>query len=167
MTPRILCQRNEKWSHVHIGASTLTIGGQGCLLTCVTMIGVSLGLNITPQTLADQNSLFTPDGYMIESKVDTLPQFEGKLKFLKIENGYNSSGILAAIKNPKQFVIIEVGNPAQTRTHFLWAWRPVYNFFGRIVDWLVADPYTGQEVKASLYLHSVGPIIGARYYFIP
>jgi hypothetical protein len=81
------------------------------------------------------------------------------LSLIKRVYGYDPNGIEAALKNPKQYALIEVGNPAGT-THWMWAWSKT--IFG---DWKVADPWTGKEILASSYKHSLGPIIGSAYLF--
>jgi hypothetical protein len=49
-----LSQRDPRWRHVRLGFSGLTIGSDGCTLTCLTMIANGLGYSETPATLNDK-----------------------------------------------------------------------------------------------------------------
>lgn len=46
-----LSQRDNRWSRVKLGTSEVTIGGYGCVLTCVTMQCIYHGKNVTPLEL--------------------------------------------------------------------------------------------------------------------
>lgn len=54
-----LSQQDPRWSKVKLGTSTSTIGGYGCLLTCVTMMLNYYGHEHTPATL---NKLLIDNG---------------------------------------------------------------------------------------------------------
>ena len=153
--PVILCQRNPLWSGVHLGLSCETVGSAGCLTTHLSMIMDFLGIYKNPGELAQWPNLYTSQGELIW---ENLPG----LKLIKREFGYYPANIQAAIKNPNQYVIVEVGNAATGKTHWMWAWSKT--LFG---DWRVADPWNGTETLASTYKHSIGPIIGAAYLYKP
>ena len=49
-----LSQRDPQWSQNPLGFSGLTIGSDGCTLTCLTMIANGFGYGETPATLNDK-----------------------------------------------------------------------------------------------------------------
>lgn len=51
---RPLSQMDAKWKDKKLGASDLTIGTCGCLLTCMTMVANAFGLDETPASLNDR-----------------------------------------------------------------------------------------------------------------
>ena len=51
-TPNYLSQRNPQWANEHLGFdTTVTIGTDGCALTCLTMLVNGFGFNETPSSM--------------------------------------------------------------------------------------------------------------------
>lgn len=60
-----LSQRDPRWKGTRLGFSRLTIGSDGCTLTCMTMIVNGLGFSETPATLNDKLRALGPSrGYI-------------------------------------------------------------------------------------------------------
>ncbi len=60
-----LSQRDPRWKGARLGFSRLTIGSDGCTLTCMTMIVNGLGFSETPATLNDKLRALGPSrGYI-------------------------------------------------------------------------------------------------------
>jgi hypothetical protein len=49
-----LSQMDPRWKDKRLGASSLTVGKYGCLMTCMTMVANSFGFSETPETVNDK-----------------------------------------------------------------------------------------------------------------
>lgn len=157
MIPALYCQRDKRWANVKMGSSNSTLGEYGCLATTVCNIACYTGHPCTPADVAGHVEWFDTIGDMILEKID-IPT----LKFIKEEYGPITANVKAALANPNQFVALEISNPTVTKTHFVWAWSRT--LFG---DYKVGDPWTSQEVLASIYRNSIGPVTKALYFYRP
>ena len=59
-----LSQKDPRWSGARIGASDVTVGSDGCLVTCLAMLSCYYGSERTPDALAADPRRFTKDGFL-------------------------------------------------------------------------------------------------------
>lgn len=142
-----LSQRDPRWANLKIGASNLTVGSYGCTLTCISMILSYFGDWRSPAAISTNANWFTKDGLVNWLKI---PFFAWR------EYGRNDVKILAALKDPKQAVILEVPLPKGGK-HWLVAKRKAL----LSNDYVCQDPWTGKEVNA---VKTYGAIAGSAFF---
>lgn len=150
---KILSQLDPRWCNVRIGQSPVFIGHYGCYLTSILNGANALNANpkgLLPPDLAANVASFQADGQLYADKVC---RQVGTIKFNGKEEGENKANILAALKDPRRFVILNVNHGA----HFVLCYGKV----PLMDDWFVADPLGGKIVRAKAKYHNVE---GARHF---
>lgn len=146
----LLCQRNQHWANNKIGKSWLTIGKQGCALTCLSMVSAQFGHFMDPAQIAKNVGWFTPTGLIIW-KALKIPQVNFTWRWY-IEN---DNQILMAINDPSKAMILNVWGGK----HWVQAIKQVKTKNG--FDYLCADPWTGKMCYAK---QTYGNIVGSAYF---
>lgn len=132
----ILSQEDKRWANIKIGKTNLTIGSDGCLLTCLAMMS-----NKTPDIV---NSILTAKG-AINAKGQVVHIFAAKALGLKFD------GIIENPKlSPTYITVMETNNYAPKYPQHFVVWLGD----GRNI----IDPLRGEKV-ANKY-----PITGWRLY---
>ena len=128
-------QRDPKWENIHLGSSSLTIGGDGCADTCLAMVAEEYGEPITPDKIA-QSGWLDADGSINWTKIN-FKNFDFRWREGESsKNGWSRDDIL--IKNylneADKAVILNVNDGK----HWILpiAWMPYDN------DYLCIDPWT-------------------------
>lgn len=126
---QILSQRDLRWAGKKLGRSEFTVGRFGCTTSAISM-GHSFFFPktfLTPAQIAIQD-IYTIKGLIIWDRIK-LPgmRFSGRMYHR------DDAAILAALKDPNRFVILQVNNGA----HWVLACRPT--IFGK--SYRVADPW--------------------------
>jgi hypothetical protein len=143
-----LSQRDPAWAEDKLGVSTLTVGRYGCTTTCISMLSDYFGSYKTPKELAHNAYNYTPTGLVLWTHL----AFD-KMKFVWREYFEDTKRIDAAIKDPKQAVILQV-NHGQ---HWVVALRKTW--YGN--DYLVLDPWDGSKCFAKKKYHNIS---GAAFF---
>lgn len=128
---KYLSQKDARWSGKKIGSSYLTVGRMGCCLTSISMLSDLFGQWLPPDAIASHVDWFTPQGLVLWTKLNV-----AGMKFVWRQYGRNDAKILAALKDPKQGVILQVSHG----THWVVAVRKMWwkN------DYVTVDPWTGR-----------------------
>jgi len=153
---KILSQRDPRWAADKIGQSAWTVGQKGCALTSLINGANAIGANpkgLTPKGLAHNVALFLPTGDILWDKACA---FIGPLRFAGREEGQNDARIVASLKDPDGFVILQVNYGA----HFALAWSKSIHPLHR-GDFVIADPWGGTKQYARGAYHNIS---GARYF---
>lgn len=120
-----------------MGNSNVSVGRFGCTITSTSMLSDYFGGWVSPGDIARHTDLFTPEGYVIWSKLTFFPtmQFEDRLR---------GSGMFAEVnaclRDPDRAVILEVNSGA----HWVAALRKAW----WTDDYVCADPWGGRKVLA-------------------
>lgn len=126
-----LSQRDPAWAMVRLGASNLTVGRYGCTTTCISMLSDYFKCFRRPDEIARNAANYTPDGLVNWSKL-RFPSFS----FSKRTYAEDKAAIIAAAKDPKQAVILQVDG-------FHWV-----VCVGKALlrdDWVIIDPWDGKK----------------------
>lgn len=123
-----LSQRNPEWANIKIGDSKLTVGTDGCLITCNSATTNEIGHYLNPGVLA-QLLDFTPGGYLIWASV-----IKAKLDFVYRFYSRDDAKIKKAFADPDQFIVLQVNN-----SHWVW-------LVGVVGGYRVMDPYYGDVI---------------------
>jgi hypothetical protein len=146
----ILTQGNHLWEDKLIGSSNLTIGADGCALTCLAMINNTFGENCTPEDVAAHTNWFTPQGLILWNQLNL------KAAVFNARMGWNVQEVLSTVQDVEKMVMVQVQLP-RNQTHWM------------LVDYLnsedpntffCADPYSGKMVLSNHY----GSEIGTAYF---
>lgn len=65
-----LSQADSRWSDIKIGSSRVTIGSDGCLITCISMLSAFYGCFQMPDRIAADSTLFDCDGFLLWLNLD-------------------------------------------------------------------------------------------------
>lgn len=149
-----LSQRDPRWKNIKLGTSNVTIGGYGCLITCLAMLAgttpdiVNQKLNALPKW-NDGSTGYARGNLVIWGRVSqALPN----LKFIKRVNYYNNEDVRANVP-----CIVEVdfdGTPRTDDRHFVI-------FIG---NRKLYDPWTGTERPTSDYVKFEDSLKGYAIY---
>ncbi len=138
----VLSQRDPRWAKKKLGFSTLTIGGYGCTLTCLTMlINQFSKIQYTPNEVNDKLkkvNAFT-GALLIWSRVPIAFPF---LKFNKRAYNYNNLEVALYVYVKKTPVMVEV-NGAKIGAPKHWVL-----FIG---GGKMNDPWTGKQSSTNTY----------------
>jgi hypothetical protein len=147
-------QRDPAWANIHLGPSTATMGGQGCLVTvCAYLASRTLGRDITPLEMIEwlnKNNGFNSNG---ELYWDKLRQFTGGQ--LRMYSQWNPVGRKYTARTVNyagiRHFVVEMTNhvTAEPICYDPYAWPP-------------AHPYDG-FIKPLAYFKA-GTLLG-RFYF--
>jgi hypothetical protein len=115
-----LSQYDPRWCQKLIGASTLTLGRQGCAITSVCNALAKFGIYFNPDELASHVELFTPQGLIIWAKVQEWLKAKYPYKSFSIYRYYGRSD-QAIVQNlkPGSAVLLQVAN----KSHWVMAER--------------------------------------------
>lgn len=140
-------QRDPRWATRLIRGSNVTIGRYGCTITCIADLSTYFGDNLTPQNVNDICK-FTPSGLVYWASCKF-----GHFVFDRRAYGRNDGEIIAALKDPKRAVILQVA----AASHWVVAtgWQP------ETKDYKIADPWLGDHSNMGRYNHD---ITGAAYF---
>ena len=139
-----ISQRDPKWANLKIGHSQLTIGAQGCALSCVSMATSFFGCFKNPQELMNFID-FTTEGLILWQTLRLPPvHFTGRYY------GKQDSVIQASLNNPNQVCLIQVTLKSGA-THWLFATgkMPLVNAY------LVIDPWMGYKSSTLVYNNNI------------
>lgn len=102
----IYSQRDPRWAQVKLGISNQTLGRSGCT-TCSICTGLSaFGITFTPDLIASDKNAYTKDGLIIWDNL-VLPKNWHRRSRIQ---GRNDNAIIASLKSPDEFVILQVAN---------------------------------------------------------
>ena len=138
-----LWQRDLRWTNVKLGTSNTTIGGYGCLLTCVTMYtNWLLNANYTPpemnEIIKEKNGFVQGNLFRFASLVEAFPQI-GLDKLLRTPLVPADLTVIDAILADKRPVIVETRLAKRTEHWVLIVGK-------RDNKYVCADPWTGKIV---------------------
>lgn len=131
-----MSQRDPRWANAKMGISNQVLGRVGCTTDAICMGLSAFGFTITPDVIAKQKKSYTKDGLILWGNL-ILP---GNFKMRARIYGRNDAAILASLRSPDEFVILQVANGA----HWVLATSPT--IFGK--DFNIADPWHGDRAKA-------------------
>lgn len=127
-----LSQHDSRWSNQLLGNSNVTIGGYGCVITCLTMLAGKLNVGET-NDLFKQKKVYLDPNLVIWGKV---PDVYPNLQFVNRYNYYDNNIVSDYVYNKKTPVIVQVdaGPIGSPRTdHYV-----IY-----LGDKKLVDPWTG------------------------
>jgi len=141
-TMKVLSQRDPIWAGDYIGKTKVTIGKQGCTITCISMLSDYYNCFHTPAWMAD-NLRFTADAKLFWQSVSE------KLCFDFTWRGYSPDYVKidAAIKDPETAVILEVEN---------YHWVVALSKVPLTKIYRIADPWTGSKGLSTRYRYISG-----------
>lgn len=151
MNSRMLSQRDLHWVNHRIGLSGLTIGNDGCALTCISMVSDQFGSFQDPSQIAGNTSWFTDSGLIIWKNIEIQ-----NVKFnwrWYIENDNQILLYLSDIENKAVILNVLSGK------HWIKAMKQVKTRTG--TDYLCADPWTGKTCFAKA---TYGNIVGSAQF---
>lgn len=131
-----LSQRDKRWSQLKLGASDLTIGRFGCTTVALTMGLRSFGIDIWPDYFAKYPRFYTTGGLIIWNNLVLPDGFRCEKRIAS----RNDAEIMASIKDPNKFVLLQVDNGQH------WVLALSKTWFGN--DYNVADPWFGDRRTA-------------------
>jgi hypothetical protein len=143
MAIQVLNQWDKAWADVKIGSTNLPLKRWGCTITSLSMASQWYNEYTTPPEIAGHKDWFTykvpnvEDGQIIWSKL----RFKN-FRFLKRFYKFDPADLDAALKNPRDTVLIEINN----HSHWVLGLRKLG--FGL---YLIADPNGGKKriIKSS------------------
>ena len=146
-----LSQRDQRWSQVKLGQSSLTVGRYGCTTTCISMLSDYFGCLVYPDAIAKNVYNYTKDGLVIWEALKF-----AKMRFAQRVQGRPSDSLIqACLKDPDKAIILQVDNGQH------WVVALSKNFFGN--DYTVLDPWTGKKCNAmSVYKNITNAAIFQR-----
>lgn len=139
----IVNQRDERWANLKLGKTSLTVGRYGCTISSICAGLGYFGFDISPKVLAAQDSYTDKnykdgEGLILWNKV-ILP---GGFRMRSRIHGRNDDAIIASLKNPNEFVILEVDN-----SHWVLALSTFgVNKLPLVNDYRMMDPWYGDNV---------------------
>lgn len=133
----LLSQRDPRWAQKKLGASPLTIGRYGCTTTATCMGLSAFGIRMTPDQIAAKQDAYTQDGLIIWDKLGLPFRMRSRIR------GRNDQAILASLKSPDEFVLLEVADGS----HWVLATgKTLFETAGK--DYRIADPWSGDRSTA-------------------
>ena len=129
-----MSQRDSRWANKKIGASNYSIFEVGCLVTSVAMVYKSYGYNVTPATIADDDSRFFSN--------TALMLIPWKAPSGKSYTPISFSSIGKELENRPVIVGVYAGPYG---THFVVLSKKSGN------DYIMYDPWYGPDLKFSDY----------------
>ena len=142
-----LCQQDARWASVLLGDSTLTVGRYGCTTTAICNGLRYFGIFITPDQFAHNADNYTRHDNPQGGGLVDWPHFQlpGGFTFVKRIGSRTApvrddAAITASLKDPNQFVILEVANGS----HWVLALRRT--LFGN--DYRIEDSWHGDCANA-------------------
>ncbi len=152
-----ICQRDPHWVNHRIGGSDLTVGAQGCALSCVSMISFEFGGFQDPAMIASHTFLFTPDGLI---NWDRIQKFVPCIKFIWRQYGYSPETIAKYVMPGLKASELQVPiNPSKNSYHWLKLVGIVKLKSG--IDYLCVNPWTGKQCYA---IATYGKITGSAHF---
>lgn len=149
----LFSQRDPRWASKKLGFSkTLTIGGYGCAITCLTMLLNSLGYSETPDTVNEK--LKAGGGYSQLTLLywSRVPAIWPKVKFTYRDFNYDNVKVAWYVYGKRIPVIVEVnGAPIGGYRHYV-----LY-----VGDRYCLDPWDGKGKPTSSY-NAVGDVLYDR-----
>jgi len=126
----------------YLGKTKYTIARWGCLTVCVTMIYDYLfNKQTTPDTMA-QKLEYNINGNLLWYSLKNIG-----LKLVTRVRYFNKSIIDAAVKNPNQFIALEVNS-----CHWVW----VIGRYIPVLGYRIVDPLRGDKAYSSRYRSITG-----------
>lgn len=132
----LLSQRDKRWSEKKLGPSPLTVGRYGCTTTAICMGLGAFGFKVTPDQIAKDTKAYTKDGLVIWQNLKLPGGFRMRARL----QGRNDAAILASLRSPDEFVVLQVGNGSH------WVLATGKTLFGN--DYRIADPWSGDRSTA-------------------
>lgn len=133
-----------------IGKSSLTVGGQGCTLTCLNMAAEAFGITgYTPDKMCKQD-IFNDDGLVLWSKLPNIGMTGLRVR------GYDKAAVVKATEDQDNQVILEV------RTKYGPHWVLIV---GNAQDggFLINDPLDGKQKTTAAYPTITGYAVLRKY----
>src|SRR5512140_2309244 len=146
-TVQPLSQRDDRWSKVILGIPDptsnppSTIGAEGCLLTCLTMVANGFGIDITPDGM--NQKMKDNDGFILDNlKWIVMTYIYPQIRFRKqivCPHGSPKNELQAALSTGMP-VIVEVNyNTDPDAAKFMQHWILLVGLQGD--DYLILDPF--------------------------
>ena len=141
-------QRDPTWSGIHLGTSSYTMGGSGCLVTAVAewmkqKVDPAMNPYVLVQWL-NANGGFTTGGNLIFNKPPEIPWLPKKFKFKDLWRGttvttYEHVKQLMLTNSAPVIIQVDFYSDSDLDSHFVLVTEVVEN------DLLIADPWTGKQ----------------------
>lgn len=153
--PTIYSQRDNAWSGIKLGSSNVTIGGYGCLITCMAMLCKYYGKDVNPASI---NQLLNQvKGYSdgnLYKWYSGVPAIYGDIKCTRIVDTSDH-----AVRDDEWALVdaeLSAGRPVITEVDFIPATSGVDMHFVLIIEgskgnYKVADPWYGDISELTRY----------------
>jgi Peptidase_C39 like family len=148
MSLQIFSQRDPKWANQNLGTSDVTIGGYGCIITCLSMAMTYFGVDTNPATL--DNNLTDYGGYSSGNmynfhgieKVSNLKETASVFSDCS-DSSYNAilEFIKEGINNPNKICIVQIDfvpGTSESDSHYV-----IVNKVTDRNNIEIIDPWTG------------------------
>lgn len=128
-----MSQNDPRWKSIRLGTSNVTIGQQGCLITCVAMVEKYYGFDYTPATL---NAYLTNhDGYASGNLL-----WWGRVPHLSIATWVDCLNVPAPLSQID--ACLGRGEPVIAHVDFVPSTSPINDHYVLLIGKLGADDYT-------------------------
>lgn len=168
---QVFSQNDPRWQGKRLGTSNVTIGYQGCLLTCMAMVAKYYGHDTDPDRL--NQALISNNGYLngnLYKWYEGVPKIYNDIKCVKIVD--TSTAAVTAAQFAEIDKELEAKRPVVIEVDFVPGGRPDMHFVvivdGQNGEYTIADPWNGSvtnlrkygepKVTISRYVFHSGPI---------
>lgn len=148
VSPKIVCykQKDARWEKDTLGDSAYTLGGSGCLVSCMASIySLEQNTNMTPQ---DLNQLYSDHGVYQDGNVmwEQLASFH--ITTERLNHGFDA-GMIESYLEKGVYPIVRVEVPITCRPHY------VLIVGARDGDFLCMDPLDDHITTLSKYWNRI------------